>query len=97
MVIEVSLVVIWAAIQIPLGIWLFRAKPSKDVAGKYSKTLVFQSTLPFFQGWRNKLHDNDKEAFEEYRRRAFIQFYGGIVTPLILFYVYLYFKYIHFE
>lgn len=95
MVIEISLVVVWALLQIPLGMWLFRGKPPKEILNQYPKVLVFQSTIPYLKKWRGKINPSHLKFFEEYRRRVFIQYYGCFVAPILIFLVYLYLRYIY--
>jgi len=97
MLLDISLAIAWAILQIPLGIWLFKAKPSKDIASKYSKLVVLQSTVPLLKSWRKKIDAADVKIFEEYRKRVLIQYYLCFVLPILLFFAYLYIKYIYLD
>lgn len=97
MIIELTLITAWVILQIGLGVWLFRAKPSKAILKKYPKMVIYQSTVPLLKSWRNKVEPNDLRVLEEYRRRFIVQYYICFVVSVFLFFVYLYFKYIHFE
>ncbi len=95
MLVDISLVIAWAVLQIPIGIWLLKAKPSKEISGKYPKLVVFQSTIPLMKNWRNKINVVDLKIFAEYPKRVLIQYYLSFVLPTLLFFVYLYIKYIY--
>jgi len=95
MLVDIGLVIAWAVLQIPLVIWLLKAKPSKEISGKYSKLVVFQSTIPMMKNWRNKIDVADLKVFAEYRKRVLIQYYLCFVLPVLLYFVYLYIKYIY--
>ena len=97
MLIDITLVIAWAILQIPLGFWLFKAKPSKQIVEKYPKLVVFQSSVPFMKNWRNKIQSADLKIFEEYRKRVLIQYYLCFTLPILLFFLYLYIKYVYFD
>lgn len=90
--IEIGIVIIWAFLQIPLVIWSLRARPPEEITSKYTKKVLFQIKVPFLKNWQDNIHSSDKKVFEEYRRRFFVQFFGGVVIPLSLIFVYLFLK-----
>lgn len=97
MLIDISLLVAWVILQIPVGIWLLKAKPSKQIVSKYPKRVVFQSTVPLMKKWRKEIDAADIKIFDEYRKRVLIQYYLCFTLPILLFFPYLYVKYVYFN
>ncbi|MBI3344897.1 MAG: hypothetical protein HY028_08605 [Gammaproteobacteria bacterium] len=71
-------------LQILIGIWVYKATPSKELTQKYSKILIFQSRLPFTKSWKDNVDPQDKVVFEQYRKRGLVQLVAGFICILLL-------------
>ncbi len=81
----IALLAIWLVGEIPLGVWVYRAMPSKPMIAKYSSNILLKCLLPFSPKWQRNVAPADLPMFREYQRRAKI-WYLSFVFPLLIIY-----------
>jgi hypothetical protein len=82
-----------AAVGIIGAVWLYRGQPSRQVAKKYPKLVFLQCVIPFSRSWRNKIDSSDLGEFERYRKHFLVYYYVFVLLPVILFFIYLCYRY----
>ncbi len=70
-------VVLFPVLQLPIIVWVYRARPSKTITQKYPRQVIRQSRLPFANQWRGSVSSEDLPALERYRTRLHI--YGVLL------------------
>ncbi len=83
-----ALVIVWALAEIPLSVWLFRAKPKRAILLRYSRRTRFLSSLPFGDTWKQTVTMGDLPVLAEYQRRARI-WYLSLIIPFVALFAYL--------
>jgi len=81
------LVIIWVAINIPVAVWLFRARPPVPVWRQYPFATRLRAVIPG-RGWRTQVRPEHLAQFERYRVRAYVQ-WAVTVGGFSLLYLYL--------
>ena len=71
-----------------------RAELSPEVKKKYSARIRLQSTVPFLKRWESKIDPSDLDIFRRYRRALLLAYVVLFGSPLV-YYCYLYIKYIY--
>ncbi len=83
--VHLYLLLLWVVVTILTGIWMYKAKPGKNITGKYPKKIIRQLERPFNKSWRNYIDKDDLSILQTYRKRIII-FYS---LYMILFLVYI--------
>lgn len=65
---------LFGVLNIILGFWVNRARPSSEILKKYSKKVRFCYTYPFFNNWKKEIHPEDLEVFENFQIKSIILF-----------------------
>jgi hypothetical protein len=82
------LVIVWVLVEIPLCVWLFRAKPERVALLRYSRRTRYLSQLPFGDKWKQAVTTEDLPVLAEYQRRVRI-WYLSLIIPFVVFFAYL--------
>lgn len=94
-ILDLSVLVIWVAIQIPFMVWVFRANPPKEIRKKYPYWVRLQSVIPFMQRWKTRMEPADVKIWERCRKGFLTQvsvFFGSVV----LLNIYMYFRFVRY-
>ena len=63
------LLLLFAVLLIPITIWVYKAKPPKELYKKYPRRLLWVSLLPFTSVWKSIVTTEDAVLLEKYRMR----------------------------
>ena len=74
---------IWIVAEILISIWMFKAKPGKNIAKKYPKKIIFLSQLLFGKRWRQPIDKEHVRLFETYQYRIRV-WYLSLMIPFVL-------------
>ncbi len=77
------LLAIWAVMEVFIIIWMFKAKPDKQILRKYPRNIVFLSQLPFGKSWGKNIDKVDVKLFRSYQQRIRL-WYLSILIGLFL-------------
>lgn len=80
-----ALVIVWVLVEVPLCVWLFRAKPKRAILLRYSRRTRYLSQLPFGDTWKQAVTTEDLPALAEYQRRVRIWYLSLIIPFVVLF------------
>lgn len=67
-----ALLLCFVALQIPIIIWVYRAKPPKELYKKYPIRVFYTSQLPFTSAWKSIVTMEDAVLLERYRTRLHV-------------------------
>ena len=91
--VEIIFLVLWGAALWGVGMWVWKSGPPQELIKKYRKVMLLDSLIPFYK-WRKQVAPSDLPILEQYRKRNLV-FRAVIFVPLLLFWVDLYFRYLH--
>lgn len=94
MIIETVFLFAWGVALLITGIQASKAKPPKEIMAKYRKAMLLYHLIPFASRWQDQIAPSDLPFFEQYRIRN-SRYRATIFIPQIIFYAYLYFRYLH--
>ena len=83
-----ALIIVWVLAEMPLCVWLFRAKPKRAALFRYSRRTRYLSQLPLGDRWKKMVSPEDIPILAEYQRRVRI-WYISILLPFLLIFAYL--------
>lgn len=73
----------WIVAETLIMIWMFKAKPDKNIKGKYPKKVVMLSQLPFGRSWVKNIDKDDVRLLQAYQRRIRV-WYLSLMIPFFL-------------
>ena len=66
------LLLLFAVLLIPITIWVYKAKPPKELYKKYPRRVLWVSQLPFTSAWKSMVTTEDALILERYRTRLYV-------------------------
>jgi hypothetical protein len=75
-----ALLILSAVIPIPMMVWIYKAKPPRQITKRYPWRIVYFSHVPFTSAWKKQVSPDDVVVFERYQTRLNI---GAVLALLI--------------
>jgi hypothetical protein len=79
---------VWIAAETLIMIWMFKAKPDKNIKGKYPRKVVMLSQLPFGKSWANNIDKDDVKVLQTYQRRIRVWYLSLMIPFFLIMYVF---------
>jgi len=79
---------VWLVAETLIVIWMFKAKPDKNLKGKYPRKVIILSQLPFGKSWKKNVDKDDVKYLQIYQRRIRVWYLSLMIPFFIIMYIF---------
>ena len=78
----------WIVAETLIVIWMFKAKPDKNIRDKYPRKVIILSQLPFGKSWRKNIDKDDVRLLQTYQHRIRVWYLSLMIPFFLIMYIF---------